>query len=86
MQLSGEIALSDLAFPYAGARLFISPSLHERFGIPPLEVIVSRVLLVAVQGSGVIMNYLVSVALFVDPAQTDEVSEGMRAILMDDAR
>lgn len=37
VHLAGYIPQSDLPFLYAGARLFVYPSLEEGFGFPPLE-------------------------------------------------
>jgi glycosyltransferase involved in cell wall biosynthesis len=66
------------------ATMLAYPSLYEGFGIPPLEAmsVGTPVLAGAV---GAVMETCADAAVYVDPADTDDIAAGMVRLLTDDA-
>lgn len=85
VRLPGQIAANDLPMLYAGARLFVFPSLHEGFGIPPLEAMASGVPVVA-SNAAALPEIVGPAAMLIDPTQTEEIAESMRAVLTEEGR
>lgn len=82
VKLLGFVPDEDLPALYRGAALFVYPSLYEGFGLPPLEAMS--------QGTPVIVSNVSSLpeicgdsALFVDPMDTNMISEKMLVLLCD---
>ena len=70
---------------YAGARLFVYPSLYEGFGLPVLEAMAS--------GTAVITSNVASLpevvgdaAMLVDPKDIDQLAHALQELLQDDQK
>jgi len=81
--LAGVVAEEDLPAVYAGASLFVYPSLYEGFGIAPLEAMACGVPVLASR-SGSLPEVLADAALVVeDVTDVEAVAEGMLRLLTD---
>lgn len=84
--VSGRIVFVDAVSPdylplyYAAADVFVQPSLHEGFGIPPLEAMACGTPVVA-SDTGSLPEVLADAARFVDPEDVGAIAEGLREIL-----
>jgi glycosyltransferase involved in cell wall biosynthesis len=83
IHLTGYIAEADLPFVYAGATLFVYPSLLEGFGFPPLEAMASGVPVIAANNSSLREN-LTGAARLISSDNKDEMVEAMHALLSDE--
>ncbi|MBV9008455.1 MAG: glycosyltransferase family 4 protein [Verrucomicrobia bacterium] len=83
IHLPGYIADSDLPFVYAGAALFVYPSLLEGFGFPPLEAMASGVPVVASDTSSLRDN-LAGTAILVPPTNSEAFAAAMETLLTDE--
>jgi len=83
IHLSGYIAETDLPLVYAGATLFVYPSLLEGFGFPPLEAMAAWVPVVASDTSSLREN-LAGAATLVPPGDAKKLAEAMRLLLTDE--
>ena len=75
--LAPEEILPDL---YAGAELFVYPSLYEGFGLPVLEAMAGGTPVITTTG-GALPETAGDAALLVSPGRIDELAEAMAAIL-----
>jgi glycosyltransferase involved in cell wall biosynthesis len=82
VHLPGYIPQDALPCLYAGARLFIFPSLEEGFGFPPLEAMACGVPTIASLSSSLAEN-LRGAAELVPPDDTDALTSAMRRLLQD---
>jgi len=81
--LAGEISDEDLPFIYAGASLFVYPSLYEGFGIAPLEAMACGVPVLSSR-AGSLPEVLADAAWMVDDAtDVDAFAEAMLKLLSD---
>jgi glycosyltransferase involved in cell wall biosynthesis len=80
----GYIAEADLPFVYAGAALFVYPSLLEGFGFPPLEAMACGVPVIASDVSSLQEN-LAGAATLVPPNESKELAAAMLKLLSDEA-
>jgi alpha-1,3-rhamnosyl/mannosyltransferase len=80
----GYIAEADVPFLYAGARLFVYPSLLEGFGFPPLEAMATGVPVVASDTSSLREN-LAGAATLVPAGDTGQLAAAMRTLLTNEA-
>lgn len=72
----------DLPLLYAGALLFVFPSLYEGFGHPPLEAMACGVPVVAANTSS-LPEILGEAAYLVNPKSKEEIAEGIERVLTD---
>jgi alpha-1,3-rhamnosyl/mannosyltransferase len=84
VHLPGYIAEADLPFVYAGAALFVYPSLLEGFGFPPLEAMASGVPVIASDSSSLREN-LAGAATLVPVGDAKQLEVAMRTLLTEEA-
>ncbi len=80
IQLLGYVADADLPALYHGARLFVFPSLHEGFGLPPLEAMACGTPVVA-SDIPVSREVLGEAAVLVDPRSVNALAAGICRVL-----
>jgi alpha-1,3-rhamnosyl/mannosyltransferase len=85
VHLIGYIAQDDLPWLYAGARLFVYPSLQEGFGFPPLEAMACGVPTISSRTSSLGEN-LQGAAELVDPQDGPELTAALARLLTDESR
>jgi len=83
VHLAGYVDQQDLPAVYAGARLFVYPSLHEGFGFPPLEAMACGVPVISTLSSSLIEN-LEGAAELVPPDDVTALADAIRRLLTDD--
>ncbi len=83
VHLVGYVDQKDLPAVYAGARLFVYPSLHEGFGFPPLEAMACGVPVISTRSSSLAEN-LEGVAELVEPNDLVALADAMQRLLTDD--
>ncbi|MDQ6911496.1 MAG: glycosyltransferase family 4 protein [Verrucomicrobiota bacterium] len=83
IHLTGYIAETELPFVYAGATLFVYPSLLEGFGFPPLEAMASGVPVIAANNSSLHEN-LAGAAMLVSSDNKEEMVGAMHWLLSDE--
>jgi len=81
----GAVGHAQLREQYAGADLFVYPSLYETFGLPPLEAMAAGCPVVAANSSS-IPEIVGDAAELVDPLDVAMIAEGMQRVLSDPAR
>jgi alpha-1,3-rhamnosyl/mannosyltransferase len=79
----GFVAERDLPFLYAGARLFVYPSIYEGFGLPVLEAMASGVPAVT-SNHAVLQEVAQGASLLAEPDDHDALLEGIRRGLTDE--
>lgn len=82
--LSGLASAAALREVYAGAGVFVFPSLYEGFGIPVVEAFASGVPVVASNASS-LPEVSQGAALEVDPFDTGAIADAMLALVRDEA-
>jgi len=82
--LTGQVPREDLPYLYGGADLFVFPSLHEGFGIPPLEAMACGVPVVSSRAAS-LPEVIGDAGLLVDPFKTEEIADAMDSVLTDQA-
>jgi len=80
----GPIANIDLPTLYAGAELFIFPSLYEGFGLPVLEAMACGTP-VACSNTSSLLEVAGDAAILFDPMEADSMAAAMRQLLRDSA-
>jgi alpha-1,3-rhamnosyl/mannosyltransferase len=83
VHLAGYVDQKDLPAVYAGARLFVYPSLHEGFGFPPLEAMACGVPVISTRSSSLAEN-LARAAELVAPDDIAGLAAAMQRLLTDD--
>lgn len=82
VHLAGYVDQKDLPAVYAGARLFVYPSLHEGFGFPPLEAMACGVPVISTRSSSLAEN-LEGAAELVAPGDISGLADAMQRLLAD---
>ena len=80
----GFVAADDLPLIYAGARVFVFPSLYEGFGLPILEAMASGIPLVCSNAS-TLPEVAGEAAAMCDPTDVDGLSELINRALQDES-
>ena len=81
--LDKVLEAQDLRLLYAGAGVFVFPSLYEGFGIPVLEAFAARIPVVASNASS-LPEVTAGAAFEVDPLDTEALADAMRTLVIDD--
>lgn len=84
VRLPGYVAQGDLPALYAGARLFVYPSLYEGFGLPPLEAMACGVPVIASRRAS-LPEVVGDAGLLVEPMDDLAIAQHMRTLIEDDA-
>ena len=79
----GHVEERQLPALYAGAKLFVYPSLYEGFGLPPIEAMASGVPVI-VSDRSCLPEVCGSAARFVDPDNDNQFLNAIRFGLEDD--
>ena len=80
---TGIIGLDDLSALYSGATLFVFPSLHEGFGMPPVEAMACETPTVVANASS-LPEVTGGAAVLVDPLSVEDMMEGMYRVITDE--
>ncbi|TNF19049.1 MAG: glycosyltransferase family 1 protein [Rhodobacteraceae bacterium] len=75
----GRVSDGELRALYEGARGFVFPSLHEGFGIPPLEAMELGCPVLAAR-AGALPEVLGEAALWCDPLSVADMARGIKAL------
>jgi glycosyltransferase involved in cell wall biosynthesis len=80
----GYIDDADLPAVYAGATLFVYPSLYEGFGLPVLEAMACGAPVVC-SGATALPEVVGTAGILVDPYDPEAIADGIRRVLENDA-
>lgn len=80
----GYISGAELFHLYKKASLFVFPSFHEGFGLPPLEAMACGCPVV-VSNAASLPEVCGDAAYYVDPNDAESIAEGMHKVLTDEA-
>lgn len=78
--VTGYVPREDLSLLYAGAAVFVFPSLREGFGIPPLEAMACGTPVIA-SNVAALPEVVGSAGLLVDPLETEELAQAISSVL-----
>jgi glycosyltransferase involved in cell wall biosynthesis len=78
--LAGRVSEPALRSLYEGAQGFVFPSLHEGFGLPPLEAMALGTPVLAARRTA-LPDTLGQAVLWFDPGQPESLSAGLRALV-----
>ncbi len=82
IKILGHISQGEFPVVYAGAELFVFPSLYEGFGLPPLEAMACGCPLV-VSSAGSLPEVCGDAAVYVNPYSSESIAEGILKVLFD---
>jgi len=82
---TGYLTEEELSYVYSMANVFVFPSYHESFGLPPVEAMASGTPVVTSQ-CGAIPEIVGDAAEFTDPASPQEIADSIRGVISDDSR
>lgn len=77
------VPAADMPLLYAGARLFLFPSLYEGFGLPPLEAMASGAPVVCAR-AGAVPEVVGGAGVLFDPPDVAELANLIRRLCADD--
>ncbi|MCB1888093.1 MAG: glycosyltransferase family 4 protein [Rhodocyclaceae bacterium] len=80
----GYVSDGELAALYQNARCFIFPSRYEGFGLPPVEAMASGCPVLAARAASM-PEVCGDAALYFDPGSPDELADGIRRVMADEA-
>ncbi|QSW98226.1 glycosyltransferase family 4 protein [Haloterrigena alkaliphila] len=83
IHITGYISDSELKYTYKNAHVFLYPSLHEGFGLPPLEAMATGTPVVASNAASM-PEILDDGAILVNPHDTEQFAEEIHKLLVDD--
>jgi glycosyltransferase involved in cell wall biosynthesis len=81
--MPGYVSEQELPYLYAGAKLFVYPSIYEGFGLPPVEAMASGVPTIVADRS-CLPEVTRGAAALTDPDDIDRFSRCMEECLLDD--
>ena len=84
VRLTGYVPQNDLPKLYAGARMFVYPSLYEGFGLPPLEAMASAVPVI-VSNRASLPEVVGNAGIQTEALDDVRMVQHMRALIEDDA-
>jgi glycosyltransferase involved in cell wall biosynthesis len=84
VEVRGYVSPDELAALYRTAAALVFPSLHETFGLPPLEAMASGCP-VAVSRAGSLPEICGEAACYFDPRSTEEIAEAILSVVDDPA-
>ena len=79
----GFVPEAQLPLIYAGARLFIYPSIYEGFGLPPIEAMASGVPVI-ISNRSCLPEVCGDAARFIDPDDVEGFTAAIEASLLDE--
>ena len=79
---TGYVSREKLRDLYRRARVFVYPSRHEGFGIPPLEAMACGAPVIATR-TGAISDYAEGAAVLVSPGARDDLRDALARVLRD---
>jgi glycosyltransferase involved in cell wall biosynthesis len=79
---TGSVTRGELRDLYRRAMVFVYPSRHEGFGIPPLEAMACGAPVIATR-TGAIPDYAEGAALLVDPGARDALRDALLRVMRD---
>jgi alpha-1,3-rhamnosyl/mannosyltransferase len=82
-RITGYVPHDELPALYAGARIFVYPSIYEGFGLPPLEAMACGVPVI-VSRSASVPEVVGDAGVLVDPLDEQAISAQMARLLEDD--
>lgn len=82
---TGYVPDADLPALYAGAEIFVYPSLYEGFGLPPLEAMACGTPVITSNTSS-LPEVVGDAAIQVDPRDTEAISRAMLDLIENEAR
>jgi glycosyltransferase involved in cell wall biosynthesis len=85
VRMTGRVSQAELKALYAGADLFVFPSLYEGFGLPPLEAMAAGTA-VAASDIAVVREACADAAAYFDPRKPADIARTIVAALRNDAR
>jgi glycosyltransferase involved in cell wall biosynthesis len=80
VRLTGFVPQNDLPFLYAGARVFVYPSLYEGFGLPPLEAMACGVPVIVSKRSS-LPEVVGDAGILIEPLDDGEIAEKIRSVI-----
>ncbi|HYD60635.1 MAG TPA: glycosyltransferase family 1 protein [Noviherbaspirillum sp.] len=84
VRMLGYVAQAELPILYAGARLFVYPSLYEGFGLPPLEAMACGVPVIASNRAS-LPEVVGNAGILVEPKDDASIASHMLTLIEDSA-
>jgi glycosyltransferase involved in cell wall biosynthesis len=82
VKLAGYVTQQDLPMVYAGARLFVYPSIYEGFGLPPLEAMACGVPVIVSRRAS-LPEVVGEAGILVEAMDSQSIANRMREVLED---